>query len=95
KAFSSMTDEEPTAHQLLRDSTSEHCPSTTSFPSRPSLNQPLPSGGYFPYYRTEGELCTGPALGDRFFTRTESLENKEEGQGGETGIWSLVASCEV
>ncbi|KFW66169.1 hypothetical protein AS28_08186, partial [Pygoscelis adeliae] len=88
--------EDPTAHQFLRDSTSEHCPSTMAFPSGlPGLNQPFPFGGYFPYYRTEGELCTGPALGDRFFTGIEGLENKEGGQGGETGIWSLGASCLV
>ncbi|KFW10659.1 hypothetical protein N327_03249, partial [Fulmarus glacialis] len=88
--------EEPTAHQLLRDSTSEHCPATTSFPSGlPGLHQPFPSGGYFPYYRTAGELCAGPALGDGFFTGTEGLENKEGGQGQETGSWRLGASCLV
>ncbi|KAK4814793.1 hypothetical protein QYF61_027238 [Mycteria americana] len=96
RALSSMTDEEPRAHQVLRDSTSEHCLSRTSFPSGlPGLNQALPSVGYFPYYRTEGELCTGPALADRFFTGIEDLENKEGGQGGETGIWSLGSSCMV
>ncbi|KFO13216.1 hypothetical protein N312_01904, partial [Balearica regulorum gibbericeps] len=88
---SSVTDEEPTAHQLLRASTSEHCPSTISLPN----GLPFPSGGYFPYYRTEGELCTGPAQGGRFFTRIEGLENKEGGQGGETEFWSLNASCLV
>ncbi|KFQ52099.1 hypothetical protein N334_02648, partial [Pelecanus crispus] len=98
KALSSMATEESTAHQLLRDSTSEHCPSTISFPSGlPGLlpDQPLPSNGYFPYYRTEGELCTGAALGDRFFTGIEGLENKEGGQEGGTGIWSLGANCVV
>ncbi|KFV50249.1 hypothetical protein N328_12390, partial [Gavia stellata] len=86
--------EEPTAHQLLRDSTSEHRPPTISFPSGlPGRNQPFPSGGYFPYYRTEAELCAGPALGDRFFTGIEGLENKEGGQGGEPDTWSLRASC--
>lgn len=96
RALSSMTDEEPPAHQLLRDSTSEHCLSTISFPSGLSgLNQSSASGGYFHYYRTEGELCIGPAPGDRFFTGIEGLENEEGGQGGETGIWSLGASCLV
>ncbi|KFQ88028.1 hypothetical protein N337_02994, partial [Phoenicopterus ruber ruber] len=88
--------EEPPALQLPRGSTSDRCLSTTSFPSRlPGLNRPFPSGGYLPCYRTEGELCVGPALGDTFFTRIEGLENKEGGQGGETGIWSLGASCLV
>ncbi|XP_037253340.1 uncharacterized protein LOC119152314 [Falco rusticolus] len=94
RVLSSMTDEEPPAHQLLRDSTSEHCLVTTSFPSGlPGPNQPCPSSGYLPYYRTEGGLCTGPALGDRFFTGTEGWENKEGGQREETTIWSLSASC--
>ncbi|KFQ96367.1 hypothetical protein Y956_06225, partial [Nipponia nippon] len=88
--------EEPTVCQVLRDSTSEHRLSMTSLPSGlPGLNQPFPSGGYFPYYRTEGELCTAPALCDRFFTGTEGLENKEGEQEGETGSWSLGASCVV
>ncbi|XP_074694524.1 uncharacterized protein LOC141929237 isoform X1 [Strix aluco] len=96
RELSSTTDEEPPAHQLLRDSTSEHCLSKISLPSGLlDLNQPFSSSGYFPSYRTEGELCIGPALGDRFFTEKEGLENKEEGQGGETSIWSLSASCLV
>ncbi|KFZ61411.1 hypothetical protein N321_14289, partial [Antrostomus carolinensis] len=86
--------EEPRAHQLL--STSEHSPSMTTFPrGLPGLNQHFLSIGYFPYYRTEGELCTDPILGDRFFTGIEDLENKEGGQGGEAGIWSLSARCLV
>ncbi|KFV07383.1 hypothetical protein N340_09426, partial [Tauraco erythrolophus] len=88
--------EEPTAHQLLRDCTSGCCLSMTSFPSGlPGLNQPFPFGGFFPYYRTEGELCTPPAMSDRFFTGIERLENEEGGQGGERGIWSFGTSCLV
>ncbi|KFV09830.1 hypothetical protein N339_00969, partial [Pterocles gutturalis] len=87
---------EPRAHQLLRDSTSGPCPPTISFSSRlPGLDQPLPSSGYCPYYWTEGLLCTGPALGDSFFTGMEGLEHTEGGQGGQTDIWSLGASCLV
>ncbi|KFQ08098.1 hypothetical protein N330_10804, partial [Leptosomus discolor] len=93
---SPTTDEKPPAHQLLRDSTSEHCLPTTPFPSGlPRQHQPFPSDGYRPCYRTKGELCIGPALEDRFFTGIEGLENKEGGQGGEIGIWSLCASCLV
>ncbi|KFO83489.1 hypothetical protein N320_10239, partial [Buceros rhinoceros silvestris] len=93
---SSTTDEEPPAHQLLRDTTSEHCLSTISFSSGlPGLNQPFPSSGYVPYYTTEGVLCIGPALGHRFFTGIEGLENKEGGQGEETDTWSLCGSCLV
>ncbi|KFQ69306.1 hypothetical protein N335_02324, partial [Phaethon lepturus] len=93
---SSTTDEDPTAHQLLSNSTLEHCLSMTSSPSGlPGLNQPFPSSGYFPFYRTVGELHTGPAMGDRFFTGIEGLENKEGGRGGETGTWSFGASCLV
>lgn len=96
RTLSSMTDEEPTNLQLLRVNTLERCLSTISFPSGlTGLNQPFPSEGYFPYYRTEGELCIDPALGDRFFTRREGLENKEEGQEEEPGIWSLSGSCLV
>ncbi|KFW04424.1 hypothetical protein N326_08916, partial [Eurypyga helias] len=81
---------EPTAHQLRRDSTLECCLPTPSFPGGlPGLDQP------FPYYRTEGKLCTSPATGDRFFTRIEGLESKEGGQGGQTGIWTFNASCVV
>lgn len=95
RAFSSTTDEELPAHQLPRD-TSERCLSKISFSSGlPGLSQPFPSSGYVPYYRTEGELCIGPALGHRFFTRIEGLENKEGGQGEETGTWSLCSSCLV
>ncbi|KFZ60134.1 hypothetical protein N338_01644, partial [Podiceps cristatus] len=91
---SSTTDKEPPAQHLPRDGTSEHRLSTISFPSGLlALTQPFPL--YIPYYRTEGELYIGPALGDRFFTGIEGLENKEGGQGGETGIWSLGASCLV
>ncbi|KFP04324.1 hypothetical protein N300_08555, partial [Calypte anna] len=87
--------EEPTAQQLLGDITSEHCPQMSSFPSGlPGLNPPFPSTGYFPYHRTEGELCTDPAgEPDRFFTETEDLENEEGGQGKEIGFWGLYSSC--
>ncbi|KFW79002.1 hypothetical protein N305_11410, partial [Manacus vitellinus] len=75
-------------------STSELCP--PSSPSRlPPLSQPLPPSGYFPYYRTEGEICTGPAHGNGAFTGTEGLETKEGRQRGGAGIWSLGASCLV
>ncbi|KFQ56318.1 hypothetical protein N333_01704, partial [Nestor notabilis] len=93
---SPMTDEEPPAQQLLRGSTTARCLSTSYFLSGlPGLNQPFPSSGYFPYYRTEGELCTDPVLEDRSFTRMKALEKKEGGQGGEIGIWSLRSSCLV
>lgn len=96
RACSPMSDEEPPAQPLLRDSTTAHCLSTSYFPSgQPGLNQLFPSSGYFLYYRTEGELCTDPVLEGRFFTAMEALKNKEEGQGGETGIWSLSSSCLV
>ncbi|XP_014803486.1 PREDICTED: uncharacterized protein LOC106891453 [Calidris pugnax] len=96
KALSSVADEGSSAHQLLRDSTSELAPSTTSF-SRglPGLNQTFSSGGYFPTYRTEGELCPDLAVGDGFLTETEDLENKEGEQEGETSIWDLCAGCAV
>ncbi|KFQ06373.1 hypothetical protein N329_04038, partial [Haliaeetus albicilla] len=96
RTLSSMTDEEPPDLQLLRVNTFEHCLSTISFPSGlTGLNQPFPSDGYFPCYRTEGKLCIGPALGGRFFTSREGLENKEGGQEEEPGIWSLSGSCLV
>ncbi|XP_062494048.1 uncharacterized protein LOC134173730 [Pezoporus occidentalis] len=96
RACSPTSDEEPPAQPLLRDSITAHCLSTSYFPSGlPALNQLFPSSGYFPYYRTEGELCTDPVLEGRFFIGMEALKNKEAGQGGETGIWSLSSSCLV
>lgn len=94
RAFSSMTDKEPRVHHLLRDRTFGHCSSTISFSSGlPGLNQPFPSTGYFPYYRTEEELCPGPVLGDRFFPGIGGLVNKDGEERGETDIWSLSSNC--
>ncbi|XP_071879389.1 uncharacterized protein [Anas platyrhynchos] len=96
RALSSMSTAEPTSHELLRDRASEKCLPATSFPSwLLGLHQPFSCGGYFPYYRTEGELCISPALCDRFLTRIEMLENEEGGQEGETRIWNFGASCLV
>ncbi|KAJ7421962.1 hypothetical protein WISP_39880 [Willisornis vidua] len=65
RAISSTTCEKPPPHQLLRATTSELSLPMTSLPrGLPRLNQPLPCCGYFPYYRTEGEICTGPAQGN-------------------------------
>ncbi|KFV61267.1 hypothetical protein N307_10082, partial [Dryobates pubescens] len=83
--------EQPAAHQQPRESTSEHCQPTRSFPGRlPGVQQPLPAGGY---YRTEGELCTGPILEDS--PRMEVLESKEGGERAETSLWSLFTRCLV
>ncbi|XP_030360304.1 uncharacterized protein LOC115615819 [Strigops habroptila] len=96
RVCSPMTDEEPPAQQLLRDSTTAHCLSTSYFPSGlPGLDHLFGFSGYFPYYQTEGELCTDPVLEDRSFTGMEALENKEGGHGGEIDIWSLRSSCLV
>lgn len=96
RALSSMSTAEPTSHEFLRDGASEKCLPATSFPSwLLGLHQPFSCGGYFPYYRTEGELCISPALCDRFLTRIEMLENEEGGQEGETRIWNFGASCLV
>ncbi|KFO69908.1 hypothetical protein N303_03169, partial [Cuculus canorus] len=85
---------EPPAHQLPRDSTSGDHLSMISSPSAPPvLNQPFPSSEDFSRSRTEGELCIGPTLENKFFTGIECLENKEEGQRGQTGIWSLLDCC--
>ncbi|KFQ19952.1 hypothetical protein N332_08027, partial [Mesitornis unicolor] len=91
----SGTEKEPTAHQPLRGSTSEHCLSMTFLSGLPGLNQFFPSSGYFPYSRTEGELCTVPAPGDRFLLKTEDSENEEGGQVEETDIKSLCPRCLV
>nr|XP_021144943.1 uncharacterized protein LOC110359646 isoform X2 [Columba livia] len=94
RAFSSMTDKQPRVHHLLRDRTFGHCSSTISFSSGlPGLNQPFPSTGYFPYYRTEEELCPSPVLGDRFFHGIGGLVNKDGEERGETDIWSLSSNC--
>ncbi|KFP81611.1 hypothetical protein N311_10553, partial [Apaloderma vittatum] len=85
--------EEPPAHQLLGDPTSEHSLSVISCPSAlPGLNQPFSSSGYYPYYRAEGKLCTDPTLG---VSGTEGWENKERDQGEETKFWHLGAGCLV
>ncbi|KFQ29317.1 hypothetical protein N331_07289, partial [Merops nubicus] len=95
RTLSSMISEVPPAPQVLRDSPSEFCGSRISIPSGlPALNQTFPSCDYCTYYRREGELCVGPALEDRFFTKI-GLENKGGGQGGGPGVWSPCAGCLV
>ncbi|XP_061207974.1 uncharacterized protein LOC133211548 isoform X1 [Neopsephotus bourkii] len=96
RACSPVSDEEPPAQPLLTDITTAHCLPTSYFPSRlPGPNQLFPSSGYFPYYETEGELCTDPVLEGRFFVGMKALKNKEAGQGGETDIWSVSSRCLV
>lgn len=96
RTISSASKEEPPAQQLLGASSSALCLPLASFPSEiPHLNQPLPASGYFPYYRTEAGICTGPAPRKGSFTRIEGLETKEGGQRGGSNVWNLRGSCLV
>ncbi|KFO58293.1 hypothetical protein N302_12386, partial [Corvus brachyrhynchos] len=94
RTISSTSKEEPPAQQLLGASSSALCLPLASLPSElPHLNQPLPSSGYFPYYRTEAGIGPAPRKGS--FTRTEGLETKEGGQRGGPNVWNLCGSCLV
>lgn len=94
RTISPPSKEEP--QELLGASSSALCLPMPSFPSRlPALNQPPPCTGYFPYYRTEAGICTGPLERTESFTRIEILEIKEGGQRAGSSVWSLRGSCLV
>ncbi|XP_046783161.1 uncharacterized protein LOC121106743 isoform X3 [Gallus gallus] len=96
KLCSSMANVEPTSQQLLGGSTLGSCLPAFPHPTTPpGLDQPFSSSGYVPYYRTEAELCVGPAVCDRFLTRTEVLENEEGRWVEEKNAWNFGASCLV
>lgn len=96
KPCSSMANVEPTSQQLLGGSTLGSCLPAFPHPTTPpGLDQPFSSSGYVPYYRTEAELCVGPAVCDRFLTRTEVLENEEGRWVEEKNAWNFGASCLV
>ncbi|OWK60340.1 hypothetical protein RLOC_00007969 [Lonchura striata] len=96
KTTSPTSKEEPPAQELLgASSPALHLP-VPSFPSRlPELRQTPPCSGYFPYYRTEGCICTGPLPRTESLTRMESLETKEGGQREGSSIWNLHGNCLV
>ncbi|XP_053847298.1 uncharacterized protein LOC128814975 isoform X1 [Vidua macroura] len=96
RTISPTSKEKPPAQELLGASSSAlHLP-VPSFPSRlPHLKQPPPCSGYFPYYRTEGGICTGPLQRTESFTGIEGLETKGGGQRGGSSIWNLRDSCLV
>lgn len=94
RTISPPSKEEP--QELLGASSSALCLPMPSFPSGlPALNQPPPCTGYFPYYRTEAGICTGPLERTESFTRIEILEIKEGGQRAGSSVWSLRGSCLV
>ncbi|POI31987.1 hypothetical protein CIB84_004262, partial [Bambusicola thoracicus] len=96
KPCSSMANVEPTSQQLLGGSTLGSCLPTFPHPTTPpGLDQPFSSSGYVPYYRTEAELCIGPAVCDRFLTRTEVSENEEGRWVEEKNAWNFGAICLV
>ncbi|XP_019475989.1 uncharacterized protein LOC104913276 isoform X2 [Meleagris gallopavo] len=96
KPCSSMANVEPTSQQLLGGSTLGSCLPTFSLSTTlPSLDWPFSSTGYVPYYRTEAELHVGPAMFDRFLTRTEISENEEGRWVEEKNTWNFGASCLV
>nr|XP_030140031.3 uncharacterized protein LOC115497130 isoform X2 [Taeniopygia guttata]XP_030140032.3 uncharacterized protein LOC115497130 isoform X2 [Taeniopygia guttata] len=96
KTTSPASKEEPPAQELLGAGSSALQLPAPSFPSRlPELEQPPPCSGYFPYYRTEGGICTGPLQRAESLTRTEGLEAKEGGQRGGSSIWNLHGNCLV
>ncbi|KAL2299422.1 hypothetical protein Nmel_014078 [Mimus melanotis] len=96
RTISPPSKEEPPAQELLGASSSALCLPMASFPSGlPLLDQHPPCTGYFPYYRTEGGICTGSLQRKGSFTRTEGLETKEGGQRGGSSVWNLRGSCLV
>lgn len=96
RTISPGSKEEPPAQELLGASSSALCLPTASLPrGLPHLSQPPPCSGYFPYYRTEGGICTGPLQREGSFTRVEGLETRERGQRRGSGVWNLRESCLV
>lgn len=90
RTISPTSKEELPAQESLGASSSALCLSTASFSKGfPHLSQPLPCTGYFPYYRTEAGICTGPLQRQGSFTRIEGLETKE----GEQSVWNLRSTC--
>ncbi|CAN8189901.1 unnamed protein product [Coccothraustes coccothraustes] len=96
RKISPTSKEELPAQELLGASSSALCLPMPSYPSGlPPLSQPPPCSGYFPYYRTEAGICTGPLERTESFTRTEVLETKEGGQRAGSSVWNLHGSCLV
>lgn len=94
RTISPASKEEPPAQELLGGSSSALCLPTASLPrGLPHLSQPPPCSGYFPYYRTEGGICTGPSERKGSFTRVEVLETREGGQRRGSSVWNLRESC--
>ncbi|TFK09551.1 ATP-binding cassette sub-family A member 13 [Platysternon megacephalum] len=76
EAISSMPNVEPSGSLLLTDSITENGGSEISLLNGLSrLNQPFSPTGYFPYYRTYGELLISPASHDGFSTSSTEVRD--------------------
>ncbi|CAM4711433.1 unnamed protein product [Lepidochelys kempii] len=97
EAISSMPSVEPSDSLLLNNSIAENCGSEISLLNGLSrLNQPFSPTGYFPYYRTYGELLLSPAPHDGFSTSTEAQDDVgSETAGKGKSRWDFSGSCAV
>ncbi|XP_039339855.1 uncharacterized protein LOC120369983 [Mauremys reevesii] len=96
EAISSMPSAEPSGSLLLTDSITENCGSEISLLNGLSrLNQPFSPTGYFPYYRTYGELI--PASHDGSSTSSTEVRVEVGSETAEKGKsrWDFSGSCAV
>ncbi|XP_042707433.1 uncharacterized protein LOC101938691 [Chrysemys picta bellii] len=98
EAISSMPSVKPSGSFLLTDSITENCGSEISLLNGLSrLNQPFSPTGYFPYYRTYGELLISPASHDGFSTSSTEVRDDvgSETAGKGKSRWDFSGSCAV
>ncbi|KAH1166718.1 hypothetical protein KIL84_015890 [Mauremys mutica] len=97
EAISSMPSAEPSGSLLLTDGITENCGSEISLLNGLSrLNQPFSPTGYFPYYRTYGELIS-PASHDGSSTSSTEVRVDVGSETTEKGKsrWDFSGSCAV
>ncbi|KAG6941158.1 hypothetical protein G0U57_007256 [Chelydra serpentina] len=97
EAISSMPSVEPSGPLLSTDSIADNCGSEILLLNGLSrLNQPFSPTGYFPYYRTYGELLISPATHDGISTSTDAQDDVgSETAGKGKSLWNFSGSCAV
>nr|XP_025036985.1 uncharacterized protein LOC112544638 [Pelodiscus sinensis] len=91
----SMPGVESSGSCLLTDSIVGHCASEISLLNGLLMrNQPFSSTGYFPYYRTYGELLFSPAPQDGYSISTDAQAGVSS-ETAEKSRWYFSGSCAV